>query len=270
MHPSSTIRIGCSGWNYRDWAGDVYPRGLPARCWLEHYASRLDTVEVNTTFYRLASRTTVERWAEQTPAAFCFAVKASRYLTHIKRLADIDRGLDRFFEPLDPLADAGRLGPILWQLPATFHRDDERLSRLLEALGSFPARRHALEVRHASWLADDVYEILVRHGATMVIGDRKGLELSIPEAVGGWSYVRFHYGHRGRRGNYSERELGEWAARVARLRERGDVYAYFNNDWEGFAIRNALGLRERLAKIKAEGVSPAVGPDRPGHGELRR
>jgi uncharacterized protein YecE (DUF72 family) len=242
----STVRIGCSGWNYRDWAADFYPAGTPTRRWLEHYATYYDTVEVNTTFYRLVTRTTVEHWIEQTPPGFCFAVKASRYLTHVKRLGDVARGLKRFFDPLAPLAEANRLGPILWQLPATFHRDVGRLAALLEALESFSAKRHALEVRHSSWLADDVYATLARYGATMVVGDRKGLDLAVPEAVGGWSYLRFHHGHRGRRGNYSERELDAWAARIATLRRRGDSYAYFNNDWEGFAVRNALGLRARL------------------------
>jgi uncharacterized protein YecE (DUF72 family) len=239
-------RIGCSGWNYRDWAGDLYPAGLPAQRWLEHYATRFDTVEVNTTFYRLVTRATTERWIEQTSAGFCFAVKASRYLTHVKRLGDVGRGLERFFGPLEPLVESGRLGPILWQLPATFHRDDVRLAVLLKALEPFPASRHALEVRHPSWLAEDVYAILQAHGATLVIGDRKGTELEVPDAVGGWSYVRFHHGHRGRRGNYSERELDAWAQRVETLLQHGDCYAYFNNDWEGFAFRNALGLRARL------------------------
>jgi uncharacterized protein YecE (DUF72 family) len=243
--PDGALRIGCSGWNYRDWAGDIYPAGLPARRWLEHYATLLATVEVNATFYRLTTRAAVERWVRQTPAGFCFAVKASRFLTHVKRLGDIAQGLERFFAPLAPLIEAGRLGPVLWQLPETFHRDDRRLEGLLEALRRYPGGRHALEIRHPSWLADEVYAILAGHGATLVIGDRRGLELEVPEAIGDWSYLRFHYGHRGRRGNYSERELDDWARRVTSLRRRGDVWAYFNNDWEGFAVRNALGLSAR-------------------------
>jgi len=117
------IRIGCSGWNYVSWRGSFYPKGMPANRWLEHYASVFDTVEVNTTFYRLAKREAVARWASQTPPEFCFAVKASRYLTHVKRLKEMQTGLQRLIEPLQPLREAGKLGALLWQLPANFHRD---------------------------------------------------------------------------------------------------------------------------------------------------
>ena len=133
------IRIGCSGWNYATWRESFYPKGLPASRWLEHYATIFDTVEVNTTFYRLAQRTRPwQRWAQQTPAGFCFAVKSSRYLTHVKRLTDMERGVQRLIEPLQPLRDAGRLGPMLWQLPANFHRDDERLAFALDHLPAGP------------------------------------------------------------------------------------------------------------------------------------
>src|SRR5688500_12844590 len=133
------VRIGCSGWNYRDWRARVYPKGLGAGRWLEHYAGLFDTVEVNSTFYRLASRDAVARWVDQTPAGFIFAVKASRYLTHIKRLAEMDRGVGRFYERIEPLVEAGKLGPVVWQLPENFHRDDDRLATALEAL---PPGRH--------------------------------------------------------------------------------------------------------------------------------
>ena len=122
------VRIGCSGWNYRDWRERVYPQGLPTRRWLEHYAQLFDTVEVNTTFYRLPRREAVANWAAETPPGFLFAVKASRYLTHIKRLTDLGRGVERFYERIEPLADAGKLGPVLWQLPANFRCDMERLA----------------------------------------------------------------------------------------------------------------------------------------------
>jgi uncharacterized protein YecE (DUF72 family) len=111
-------RIGCSGWSYRDWREVVYPKGVPTTRWLECYASRFDTVEVNATFYRLQSERTVRHWAGQVPDGFLFAVKASRYLTHIRRLRDVETGLQRFWEPLAPLRESGKLGPVLWQLPA--------------------------------------------------------------------------------------------------------------------------------------------------------
>jgi uncharacterized protein YecE (DUF72 family) len=244
------VRIGCSGWNYASWRNDFYPPRLPASRWLEHYATVFDTVEVNSTFYRLAKREAVARWVEQTPPGFCFAVKASRYLTHYKRLQDVGRGLQRFYEPIMPLLEAGKLGPVLWQLPGNFMRDDERLSGLLNALGDqnlAPTTRHCIEFRHPSWFTEDVYELLRWHGVALVIGDRKGLDFQPHVILGDLTYVRFHHGHRGRRGNYSESELAEWAKRVREWRRRVDVFLFFNNDWEVFAPRNALTLKRLLA-----------------------
>jgi uncharacterized protein YecE (DUF72 family) len=237
------IRIGCSGWNYASWRESFYPRGLPASRWLEHYASVFDTVEVNTTFYRLARREAVARWVSQTPAGFCFAVKASRHLTHVKRLRDLDRGVERLYEPLAPLVEAGRLGPMLWQLPPNFHRDDERLAFALDHL---PAGRHAFEFRHPSWFCAPVYELLRRHSVALAIGDRPELGFVEHEITADFAYVRFHYGHRGRRGNYSQSELRAWASRIADWRRSVDVYAYFNNDWEAFGPRNAKALRRMV------------------------
>jgi hypothetical protein len=129
----TSTRIGCSGWNYDDWRGRLYPPGVPKRRWLEVYAEHFDTVEVNTTFYRLPKRAAVAAWADQTPNGFEFTVKASRYLTHIKRLTDVGEGVRRFYERIEPLGEAGKLGPVLWQLPANFHRDDARLEGWLAA-----------------------------------------------------------------------------------------------------------------------------------------
>jgi uncharacterized protein YecE (DUF72 family) len=237
------LRIGCSGWNYDSWREPVYGGAAPAR-WLGLYARRFDTVEVNATFYRLPRRAAVERWVEQTPDGFVFAVKASRYLTHVRRLRDLGRGLDRFFDPLEPLREAGRLGPVLWQLPETFRRDDERLAAALERL---PPAEHAWEFRHPGWFAPDVYALLREHGCALVVGDTPQRPFQPLALTASWTYVRFHHGHRGRRGNYSESELREWAARLARLRRPG--WAYFNNDWEAFAVRNAHRLRHLLHEL---------------------
>src|SRR5947209_3130630 len=141
------VRIGCSGWMYDSWRGRLYPERGAKRRWLELYAEHFDTVEVNSTFYRLARRDAVAGWVEQTPPDFVFAVKASRYLTHIKRLAGIEEGIKRFYEPIEPLIETGRLGPVLWQLPENFHRDEGRLAGLLEVL---PPGRHTAEFRPAS------------------------------------------------------------------------------------------------------------------------
>jgi uncharacterized protein YecE (DUF72 family) len=236
--------VGCSGWNYGDWRGRFYPPKTPASRWLEYYAQAFDTVEVNSTFYRLASRQAVERWVQQTPPDFVFALKASRYLTHIRRLRDMGRGIKRFYAPLRPLLEAGRVGPILWQLPETFHRDDDTLHFALERL---PEGRHCFEFRHPSWFEEPVLELLREHGVALVIGDHPQRPFQPLELTTDWTFVRFHYGRRGRNGNYSTRELQTWKRRLAAWRSRVEVFAYFNNDWQGFAPRNARWLAERLS-----------------------
>ncbi|MDX6689368.1 MAG: hypothetical protein QOG15_825 [Solirubrobacteraceae bacterium] len=239
------IRVGCSGWNYASWRAEFYPKGMPASRWLEHYASVFDTVEVNATFYRLARHEAVANWVRQTPDDFCFAVKASRYMTHVKRLRELPERSQRFYEPLQPLADAGKLGPVLWQLPANFHRDDERLRCALEQLSP---GRHTFEFRHASWFVPEVMALLRDHGVALTIADRPDLSFQTHEITADFTYVRFHHGRRGRRGNYADSELEEWARRIVGWERGGlDVYAYFNNDWEVFAPRNATRLRRLVA-----------------------
>jgi uncharacterized protein YecE (DUF72 family) len=234
---------------YDSWRGRLYGEREPKRLWLERYAERFDTVEVNATFYRLARESTVAAWVERTPPGFLFAVKASRYLTHVKRLDGIAEGLARFLAPLDPLVESGRLGPILWQLPENFHRDDRRLAGWLSLLGTVAPARHTIEFRHPSWFCPRVLEALRERGVALAIGDHPARPWNLHEATAGWRFVRFHWGARGRRGNYSVSELGRWAERIAGWRAAGeDVYAYFNNDWEGFAPANAVTLRRALER----------------------
>src|SRR5437763_1617949 len=154
------VRIGCSGWNYKDWRQSFYPKGLPARQWLERYAEAFDTVEINNTFYRLPKQSAVENWVKQTPSGFVFTVKASRYLTHIKRLTTVEEGVKLLYERIEPLAQSPKMGPVLWQLPGNFQRDDERLRGALKGL---PKGRHCFEFRHPSWFCDEVYKLLRRH-----------------------------------------------------------------------------------------------------------
>jgi uncharacterized protein YecE (DUF72 family) len=199
-----------------------------------------DTVEINNTFYRLPKRPAVEKWVEQAPPGFVFSVKASRYLTHIKRLATVAEGTKLLYERLEPLADSPKMGPMLWQLPGNFKRDDERLAGALNAL---PKGRHCFEFRHPSWFCEDVYKLLRRHRVALVIGDTPERPFQTHELTAKWTFVRFHYGHRGRGGNYSKTELEEWAARIGEWREEVDVFAYFNNDWKAYAVRNALDLK---------------------------
>ncbi len=239
------VRIGCSGWNYKHWRDGVfYPPRLPPRRWLEHYAAYFDTVEVNSTFYRLPRRSAVANWVAQTPPRFLFTIKASRYLTHIKRLADVASGVAIFYDRIAPLVGSPKFGPVLWQFPPTFKRDDDRLAYALEQL---PPGRHCFEFREPSWFTDDVYALLREHGVALVIGDRPEVaSFQTHEMTADWTFVRFHYGHRGRRGNYSVSELETWQRRVARWRRDREVFLYFNNDWEGFAIQNALWMAKRF------------------------
>jgi uncharacterized protein YecE (DUF72 family) len=237
------VRIGCSGWNYDSWRERVYPKGMGPSRWLAHYATLFDTVEVNSTFYRLARPAAVARWVEATPPDFVFTLKSSRYLTHMKRLTDMERGVERLYAGIAPLVESGRLGPVLWQLPERFHRDDARLAFALERL---PPGRHCFEFRHPSWFTSEVYGLLHTFGVALATGHDARRPLPDSPLTTDWTLIRFHYGARGRRGNYSETELREWAARIARLREEAEVFAYFNNDWEAFAVQNGLRLRQLL------------------------
>jgi uncharacterized protein YecE (DUF72 family) len=211
--------------------------------WLDFYARHFDTVEVNATFYRLPRQEVVANWVQTTPEDFVLAVKMSRYITHVRRLRDLDSGVRTFYDRIEPLVHSPKLGPVLWQLPANFRRDDERLAGALEKL---PAGRHCFEFRHESWFVPEVYEQLRSHCVALAIGDHPQRAFQACELTADWTYIRFHFGSRGRRGNYSESELEEWAQRIEAWRREVDVFAYFNNDWEGFAVRNGLWLKERL------------------------
>jgi uncharacterized protein YecE (DUF72 family) len=239
-----TYHIGCSGWNYASWRhGVFYPPRCPARLWLQYYARHFGTVEVNATFYRLPTAKAVQGWVDQTPDGFTFAVKMSRYVTHVKRLRDLGSSIELFNSRIEPLARSLKLGPVLWQLPPTFRRDDARLAAALRQL---PPGRHCFEFRHPSWFVPEVMELLRVHRVALVIGDRPEVHaFQTHELTTDWTFVRFHSGTRGRRGNYSESELGEWAARIRSWPVR-EAFVYFNNDWEGFAPRNALRLKDLL------------------------
>jgi uncharacterized protein YecE (DUF72 family) len=241
---NKAVRVGCSGWVYPHWRERLYPKGLPQRQWLTYYAEHFDTVEINNTFYRLPSPSAVEGWVEQSPPGFVFAVKASRYLTHVKRLKTLGPYLKRFNEPLEPLIHSEKLGAILWQFPQNFHLNIERLASALKAL---PPGRHAFEFRHDSWFTDETYGLLRQHGAALVIGDEASRWVSTPHVrTADWTYVRLHHGTRGRHGNYSRSEVETWARRISQWRRDTEVYIYFNNDWEGYALHNARLLKDLL------------------------
>lgn len=238
------VRIGCSGWNYQHWRDGVfYPRRLPPRHWLEYYARHFDTVEVNSSFYRLPRESAVANWVRESPEGFVFAMKMSRYVTHIKRLRDLQPSIELFYARLGPLVGSPKLGPVLWQLPPGFRRDDRRLQQVL---GLLPAGRHCFEFRDETWFAEGVYELLRSQNVALVIGDTPQRPFQAHELTADWTFIRFHHGHRGRNSNYSKRELEGWARRIESWAKSVEVYAYFNNDRAGYAVRNGLWLRRRL------------------------
>ncbi|NUP80949.1 MAG: DUF72 domain-containing protein [Nonomuraea sp.] len=226
--------VGTSGWQYKDWRGVLYPQGVPQRLWLETYAAEFPTVESNNAFYRLPGPETFAAWRERTPAGFVMAVKAGRFLTHIKRLADPEEPVGRLMGAAGELKE--KLGPILLQLPPTLRADPGRLDR---CLGCFPAGvRVAVEPRHDSWWTEEVRQVLLRHGAALCWADRLGRPLTPLWRTAGWGYVRLHEGLAAPRPSYGDAALRSWARRVGEAAWR-DAYVYFNNDPGGAAVRDA-------------------------------
>ena len=236
------VRIGCSGWQYRHWRGVFYPQEVPQTRWLEHYATVFDTVEINNSFYRLPDATVFAGWARRVPSDFSFAVKASRFLTHMKKLKDPEEPLERLIARARFLGR--RLGPILYQLPPGWKADLPRLERFLQVLPRL--RRHVVEFRDPSWYSPDVWRLLEQYGVSLCLHDMPG-SATDRHRVGPLVYVRFH-GPAGRyAGAYSADRLAPWADWLDRQRRAGfDVYAYFNNDVGGHAPRDAVTLRGLL------------------------
>ena len=235
-------RIGCSGWQYRHWRGTFYPPGLASNRWLEYYASRFDSVEINNTFYRLPEAAAFATWKARVPDGFRYAVKASRFLTHMKKLKDPKPPLTRLFSRARLLGRT--LGPILYQLPPRWAVDVERLAIFLRNLP--PQRCHAIEFRDPSWYTNEVFDLLARHHVACCVHDMAGSATG-RHAVGPFVYARFH-GPQRYSGRYDDRTLDEWAAWFAAPRQEGlSVYAYFNNDAGGHAPQDAVRLRQRLS-----------------------
>jgi uncharacterized protein YecE (DUF72 family) len=242
MATKPKIYVGTSGWYYDHWLGRFYPEDLPKSEWFEYYARHFDTVEINNTFYHQPKPESVKRWRRLAPQNFVYTVKANRYITHIKRLKNVSAELERFFENVHLLKN--KLGPILYQLPPGFHQDLGRLESFLKLL---PEKHLAVfEFRHQSWYADDTYKLLQKYNAAFCIHDLSGNQS--PRIVTGDSiYLRFH-GTTGRySGNYTKAALKNWAKWVkSNLKNVRSVYAYFNNDYNAYAVYNAQSLRELL------------------------
>ncbi|HXF36280.1 MAG TPA: DUF72 domain-containing protein [Actinomycetota bacterium] len=233
------IRVGTSGWQYDDWRGVLYPPGLPKDRWLETFARRFATVEVNNSFYRLPSEETFARWRTGTPEGFLMAVKASRFITHVRRLRDCRDPVRLLWSRARRLGS--RLGPVLFQLPPGFRADLGRLEALLDALPG--GMKAAFEFRDRSWWTDDVLGMLDVRGCAVVLADRPGARVATA-VTGGWAYLRFHQGTE-RGPGYRREKLRRWAGRITGL-DADDVFVYFNNDTGGAAVRDAETLRELL------------------------
>ncbi len=238
--------IGTSGWHYDDWRGRFYPEKLPKAKWLEFYARHFTTLELNNSFYRLPSEEAFNRWYDSSPPDFVFAVKVSRFITHIKRLKDCDEALNNFMSRSSLLKE--KLGPLLYQLPPGLRRDDERLTAFLEKLPR--GFRHVIEFRHESWLVEEVFDILRRHHAGFCVFDMPKLTAPLL-ATSNFAYIRFHGSGSLYSSCYSDEELADWAGRIAEMaRNLESVYIYFNNDIEGYALKNAVTIRDYLEKNK--------------------
>jgi uncharacterized protein YecE (DUF72 family) len=242
------VLIGTSGWQYADWRGRFYPKGLAQARWLEHYAARFRTVEVNNAFYRLPDVATFEAWRDRTPDDFIVTVKASRYLTHIRRLKEPAEPVHRLMSRADHLGP--KLGPVLLQLPATFRIN---LDALAETLDLFPhGTRIAFEPRHDSWYTDETADLLARHRAAFCLSDSPGRRAPHWRTTG-WGYLRFHEGRATPAPCYGRTALRSWAERLTDLwSPDDDVYVYFNNDRGGCAVRDAHRFALAVERVGLE------------------
>ena len=239
---SSKYYIGTSGWHYDHWRDRFYPEKLPKAEWLEFYAGHFTTVELNNSFYRLPSEAAFTNWYNSSPADFTFAVKVSRFITHIKRLKNSEEAVDNFITRAKILKE--KLGPLLYQLPPNMHRNDEVLASFLSNLPR--GMKHVLEFRHESWIEEKVFEILRRYTVGLCVFDMPSFRCPLV-ATADFAYIRFHGSSSLYSSCYPDEELADWAKRLADLAANlKAVYIYFNNDAEGFAIRNAVTLRDFL------------------------
>jgi uncharacterized protein YecE (DUF72 family) len=241
------VWIGTSGWVYKQWAGNFYPKGWPKKDEFSYYVRHFPTVEINATFYRLPSLKMVRGWHDRAPEGFLFAVKGSRFLTHIKRLKETGPGLRKYFSRLVPLAD--RTGPILWQLPPNLQKTDENVIRLTRFLKKLPARyQHAIEFRHPSWMDESTFSLLrERKAANVWISS-----LRMPQdytVTADFVYLRFHGLKDGAYHDYTPDELEPWAKQLRLAAKRGlPCYVYFNNDLNTRAPLNAEALMEMVGQ----------------------
>ena len=249
MTRSCPVYVGTSGWHYKHWLGDFYPPRFPSERMFPWYARQFRTVELNNSFYRLPEQRTFAQWKKLAPAGFVFAVKASRFITHIKRLNQVEDAVDLFFSRAKPLGHS--LGPVLFQLPPHWKANLERLAQFLSIL---PKRyRYAMEFRDESWSTEEVFALLREHNVALCIHDWREMDWPI-ERTADFTYLRFHGSGQPYGGNYSDDVLRKWARLVQSWRlGLESAFIYFNNDIGGHAVRNALSLASMIDEYSAEG-----------------
>jgi uncharacterized protein YecE (DUF72 family) len=246
------IRIGTSGWHYKHWIGRYYPEDIKPAAMLDWYLRDFDTVELNNTFYQLPKETSFDSWRESVPSDFLFAVKGSRFITHMIKLKDPGRGIWNFIPRAQRLRK--KLGPILWQLPPGWNVNVERLEEFLEQLPK--GIRYAFELRNESWMTDAILEVLKKYDAAFCIYELAGYQSPL-EITASWSYVRLHGPtvHK-YQGSYSDKQLEQWARRIDDWKKKlKAVYVYFDNDDSAFAVDNALTLKKLVAAKKRRRVA---------------
>jgi len=244
MSRNGAVHIGTSGWNYTHWKEVFYPTDTSADRWLGFYAERLHSVEINNSFYHLPEKKTFEKWRQDTPEGFVFSVKASRYITHMKKLKDPREAVKRFMDRVDALEE--KLGPLLFQLPPRWRCNPDRLDSFLSLLPK--DYRYSFEFRDTSWLNSEVYDILRNHGAGLCIYHLSGF-VSPKELTAGFVYVRLHGPGDAYEGAYDEKTLEGWAGALSAWRRQGvHVYCYFDNDQLGYAVQNALQLQSMFER----------------------
>lgn len=243
----SFIKIGTSGYSYKDWAdGIFYPEGLPQKEWLEFYCKHFDTVELNVTFYRLLKEKTFSNWYERTSSKFHFVIKGSRFITHIRKLKNCEEPLELLFSRARNLKD--KLRVVFWQMPASQKKNLERLGNFCEILRKVftPNIKHTFEFRDDGWFSEDVYQLLRKYNIALCVADSPEWP-SVKEITADFIYLRFHGGKKLYGSQYSKQELESWAKDIEGWhKQKKDVYAFFNNDMQGYAIKNARQLKEIL------------------------
>jgi len=241
------IRIGTSGWHYKHWVGRYYPEDVKPAGMLAHYLRDFDTVELNNTFYQLPKEESFDAWRQSTPPDFVFAVKGSRFLTHMVKLKDPERGLVNFMPRAERLRS--KLGPILWQLPPRWNANLERLEEFLQKLP--PRHRYSFELRNETWMTDAALELLKKYNAAFCIYELAGYHSPI-EITADWTYIRLHGPTAFKyQGSYSDRQLERWAERIEMWKKKMKaIYVYFDNDDSAYAVDNALTLKKLVGSMK--------------------